>query len=110
MHTLVQPFKLSRRYIKTVNRDVISLGFPEQTLSKWMRGYVSENVCDGIVRFYTRIEFDEVAFQNWKEVVAVNVGDRYTPNTAMIEKAPVYSPLGNPKKLHIFAKFTALYV
>lgn len=90
VHTLVQPFKLSRRYIKTVNRDVISLGFPEQTLSKWMRGYVSENVCDGIVRFYTRIEFDEVAFQNWKEVVAVNVGDHYTPNTAMIEKAPVY--------------------
>lgn len=90
VHTLIQPFKLSRRYIKNVNRDVISLGFPEQTLPKWMHGYVFENVAEGIIRFYTRTQFDEVSFQNWKEVATVNAGDRFTPNTAMIEKAPVY--------------------
>lgn len=28
-HTLIHEFKLSKRYIKTVNMDVISLGFPE---------------------------------------------------------------------------------
>lgn len=28
-HTLIHEFKLSRRYVKTVNMDVISLGFPE---------------------------------------------------------------------------------
>ena len=27
-HTLIHEFKLSKRYIKTVNMDVISLGFP----------------------------------------------------------------------------------
>jgi hypothetical protein len=90
VHTLIQPFKLSSRYIKNVNRDVISLGFPEQTLPKWMRGYAYNNVSDGIVRFFTRKEFDEVSFQNWKEVVSVNVAARYTPHTAMIENAPVY--------------------
>ena len=33
-HTLIHEFKLSKRYIKTVNMDVISLGFPEQTVPK----------------------------------------------------------------------------
>jgi hypothetical protein len=31
-HTLIHEFKLSKRYIKTVNMDVISLGFPEQAI------------------------------------------------------------------------------
>ena len=35
-HTLIHEFKLSKRYIKTVNMDVISLGFPEQTIPKWL--------------------------------------------------------------------------
>lgn len=41
-HTLIHAFKLSKRYIKTVNMDVISLGFPEQTIPKWLNGYVYE--------------------------------------------------------------------
>ena len=32
-HTLIHEFKLSKRYIKTVNMDVISLGFPELHLA-----------------------------------------------------------------------------
>lgn len=41
-HTLIHGFKLSKRYIKIVNMDVISLGFPEQTIPKWLNGYVYE--------------------------------------------------------------------
>ena len=37
-----------------------------------------------------RKAFDEVEFHNWKEVVSVNVGDRFTPHTAVIEKSPLY--------------------
>lgn len=37
-----------------------------------------------------RKTFDEVEFHDWKEVVSVNVGDRFTPHTAVIEKSPVY--------------------
>ena len=32
-HTLIHEFKLSKRYIKTVNMDVISLGFPKSLAS-----------------------------------------------------------------------------
>lgn len=89
-HTLIHEFKVSRRYIKSVNADVYSVGFPEMTVPKWLNAYVYETVQDGLIRCYTRSSFDEVAFQNWKECVSVNVGDRFTPHTAIIEKAPVY--------------------
>ncbi len=89
-HTLIHPFKLSCRYIKAVNSDVFSLGFPEATVPKWLNGFVYEYVQDGLIRCRTRREFDEVEFQNWKEVSSVNASDRYTPHTAVIEKAPVY--------------------
>ena len=89
-HTIIHEFKLSRRYVKTVNMDVISLGFPEQTVPKWLNGYVYEYVQDGLICCRTRKQFDEVEFHNWKEAVSVNAGDRFTPNTAVIEKTPVY--------------------
>ena len=70
--------------------DVISLGFPEQTVPKWLNGYVYEWVQDGLLRCHMRKAFNEVEFHNWKEVVSVNVGDRFTPHTALIEKSPIY--------------------
>lgn len=90
VHTLIRDFKLSKRYIKTINMDVISLGFPEQTVPKWLNGYVYEYVQDGLICCRMRKKFDEVEFHNWKEVVSVNAGDRFTPHTAVIEKSPVY--------------------
>ena len=70
--------------------DVISLGFPEQTIPKWLNGYVYEWVHDGLLRCHMRKAFDEVEFHNWKEVASVNVGDRFTHHTARIEKSPIY--------------------
>jgi hypothetical protein len=70
--------------------DVISLGFPEQTVPKWLNGYVYEWVQEGLIRCKMRKKFDEVEFHNWKEVVSVNVRGRFTPHTAVIEKSPVY--------------------
>ena len=58
--------------------DVISLGFPEQTIPKWLNGYVYEWVQDGLLSCHMRQAFDEVEFHNWKEVVSV------------IEKSPLY--------------------
>lgn len=47
----------------------ISLGFPEQTIPKWLNGYVYECVQDGLLRCHMRKAFNEVEFHNWKEVV-----------------------------------------
>ncbi len=89
-YVLVHPFKVSCRYVKSVNEDVFSLGFPEATLPKWLNGYVCEQVQPGLFSCRTRKAFDEVEYQNWKEAVSVNVSNRYTPHTSMIEKTPVY--------------------
>ena len=90
VHMYIHEFKLSKRYVKTVNMDVVSLGFPEQTVPKWLNGYVYEYVADGLIRCQMRERYDEVRFHNWKDCVTVNAADRYTPNTSVIEKAPVY--------------------
>ena len=64
-HTLIHEFKLSKRYIKTVNMDVISLGFPEQTVPKWLNGYVYEWVQDGLLRCYMRKAFHTARSAMW---------------------------------------------
>ncbi|MDY5356674.1 MAG: hypothetical protein SPG52_01860 [Candidatus Cryptobacteroides sp.] len=47
-----------------MNMDVISLGFPEQTIPKWLNGYVYEWVQEGQLRCHMRKKFDEVEFHN----------------------------------------------
>lgn len=51
-HTLIHKFKQSKRYIKTVNMDVISFGFSKQTVPKWLNGYAYEWVQDGLIWWF----------------------------------------------------------
>lgn len=90
--TYVHPFKLSRRFIKSVNRHVISLGFPELSLKKWLWAYPVNQVTDKLLVCETGHKVEEVAYQNWAEMasVAANPGDRYTPHTSLIEKTPLW--------------------
>ena len=37
-----------------------------------------------------RRPFDELEFEHWRDLVELNVSDRFTPNTSVIENAPVY--------------------
>ncbi len=90
VHMYIHEFKLSKRYIKTVNQDVISLGFPEQTVAKWLHGHRYVYISENLVECEIGRTYDEVKFHHWKESVLVNAADRYTPHTHVIEKAPVY--------------------
>jgi len=36
MHLHIHEFKLSKRYIKSVNENVYSLGFPQSSVPKWL--------------------------------------------------------------------------
>ncbi len=90
VHLYIKEFKLSKRYIKTVNQDVISLGFPETSAPKWLNGHRYVYLSENLVECEIGRTFDEVQYHNWKESVLVNAGDRYTQHTHVIEKAPVY--------------------
>ena len=93
-HTYIQDFKLSRRYIKTVNRNVVSLGFPYATRGKWLHAFPLESVLmDGKCYVYDMGRtVDEVEYDHWLEMVAATaaVSQTYTSQTTLIQKQPVY--------------------
>lgn len=91
IHNYVYPFKLSLKYVKTVHQDVISLGFPEKTLEKWLHGYTFTRSEDGMhLCCQSKHEVGEEEFDIWKATARVNDYTRFTPQTAAIEKTPLY--------------------
>ena len=88
----VHEFKLSRRFIKTVNRHVVSLGFPESALKKWMWAFPVHELAEKQLVCELEKTVDEVDYQQWLELASViaNPGDRYTVHTSVIEKSPVW--------------------
>ena len=91
-HRYIHPFKLSRRFVKTVNRYVVSLGFPEQSLKKWLYAYPVNEESDKVLVVPFDRSVDEVDYNHWLEIASViaNPGDRYTRQTSLIENTPVY--------------------
>ncbi len=91
-HRHIHEFKLSRRFIKTVNRPVISLGFPELSLNKWFYSFKVDRISDKVLCVDIEKTVDEVEYQDWTELARVqaNSGDRFTVHTSIIEGQPVY--------------------
>lgn len=105
-HTQVKAFKVSKRFVKSVNRDVVMLGFPISVTEKWLYGLNRVNLPSGLgadaggaglipegtdcVICEARRPFDELEFEHWRDLVELNASDRFTPNTSVIENAPVY--------------------
>ncbi len=91
-HRYIHEFKLSRRFIKTVNRPVISLGFPESSLKKWFYAYPVDTISEKLLCVDIEKSVDEVEYQNWTEIARIeaNPGDRFTVHTGIIEGQPVY--------------------
>lgn len=91
-HRNIQAFKLSYRYIKTVNRNVVSLGFPEAVRGKWLHDFPVHEVNDKMLVCESPFRFDETEYYAWLELARVeaNPGDRYTVHTSVIEDQPVF--------------------
>ena len=91
-HTRIKDFKLSYRFIKVVNRQVISLGFPMDSLARWSYNYPLTQLQDKLFCLEINETIDEVEYQNWTELarVCANPQDRYTVQTSIIEKQPVF--------------------
>ena len=91
-HTHVKDFKLSCRFIKTVNRFVVSLGFPANSLEKWLGRYPIRQVNEKLQVCDFGHKVDEVEYHNWFELARslANPADKYTRQTSLIEKQPVY--------------------
>ena len=91
-HRNIQAFKLSYRYVKTVNRNVVSLGFPEAVKNKWLHGFPVHEADEKMLVCDSPFRFDETEYYAWLELARVqaNPGDRYTVHTSVIEDQPVF--------------------
>lgn len=91
-HRYIHEFKLSRRFIKTVNRPVISLGFPEASLRKWFYAFPINTISEKLLCVDLEKSIDEVEYQNWTELARIeaNPGDRFTVHTGVIEGQPIF--------------------
>ena len=81
---------MSSSFLRGISKPLIWMSSLLDFQNRLCPNYVYEYVQDGLIRCFSRKKYDEVEFHNWKEVAKVNVGDRFTPNTSVIEKAPVY--------------------
>lgn len=86
----IHPFKPSKRYIKIVDRMVISVGFPSFTLGKWFKDYICEELPNGVIACYFDETIDVDSFITWKESIPTNAERCYTQHTAGIEKLPLF--------------------
>ena len=91
-HTYVKDFRLKRKFVKTVNRWVVSLGFPESSSKKWLFPYPVEQLDSETLVCLVGKRVEEVAYDNWLEaaMVETELADQYTVHTSMIERQPVY--------------------
>lgn len=67
----LHPFKLHRKFIKSVNRYVIYLGIPEAALNKWLFSYPVREVSERLLVCDFEHRLDELSYQNWSECAAV---------------------------------------
>ena len=89
----IAKFKLTRRFVKTVNTHFIYLGFPENTKGKWLHDRKVVKLTDKL--FMVEVEggpIDEAAYLQFEEAARVETEtkDRYTVHTSVIEGQPVY--------------------
>ncbi|MBR1783355.1 MAG: hypothetical protein IJ753_07570 [Bacteroidales bacterium] len=91
-HRYVSPFKLSYRYVKVVNRNMISLRFPKASLRKWLHDWPCNQINERLFCCEIGKQVDEAEYENWRELASVDAKEdkRYTPHTSVIEHQPVY--------------------
>lgn len=65
----VKAYKLQKRFVKTVNSDVVSMGFPNGSLEDVLKGREFTKVNDKQVSFCVDTAFTSDEFEAWKAEV-----------------------------------------
>ncbi|MBO4645907.1 MAG: four helix bundle protein [Bacteroidales bacterium] len=95
-------FKPSKRFVKLVGEEVISVGFPSEQLAKYLAGAALE-AGGKRCRAFLPLSFDELAFKEWKSTtrikepkpktpVVLEIPDEWKPQTQVFheENLPVF--------------------
>jgi hypothetical protein len=79
--SLVKPYKARRLFVKTVDQDVIEIGFPKSVLPQLP--YTATDCGDGSMMIILDTLIDEQTFQLWRQRIVL---------AATTEQAPAHEP------------------
>lgn len=65
----VKAYKLQKRFIKTVNGEVVSMGFPNSSLQEVLKGWEFVRMNDKQLSFHTKTAFTAAEFEEWKSAL-----------------------------------------
>lgn len=89
----IQRFRLTRRFVKTVNAHMIYLGFPMDSAGKWLREYELKRLDEKLYLVEPGGDpIDDASYLQFEEAARLETQakDRYTVHTSVIEKQPVF--------------------
>lgn len=83
----VKAYKLLKRFVKTVNSNVVSMGFPDGSLEDVLKGRAFTRVNDKLVSFYVDTAFTADEFETWKTDLPVEAEISASSSAAVVPAA-----------------------
>lgn len=90
LHMYQHPFKVSRKFVKSMNMHFVSVGFPKDALKKWTYNMKVVQLEDKLFQCFPEKTLTEPEYNTWLDCTPISNPERFTANTYIIEKAPVY--------------------
>lgn len=90
----VRAYKLQKRFVKTVNREVVSLGFPDGSLGCVLKGREFTKANDKQVSFCVDTAFTSDEFESWKTGLPAEMPTTTAPDATCVvqQEHPVAEP------------------
>ncbi|WP_293672456.1 hypothetical protein [uncultured Parabacteroides sp.] len=82
----VKAYRLQKRFVKIVNGEVVSMGFPDGSLQEVLNGRELTRIDDKRISFYVETAFSAAEFEAWKAELPLDVPG-VTPATGVVPAA-----------------------
>lgn len=76
----VKAYKLQKRFVKIVNCEVVSMGFPDGSLHEVLKGREFLQIDDKRISFYVDMAFTAVEFEEWKSTLPAESENAFLPS------------------------------
>lgn len=88
----VSSMKLTMRFVKSINREIVKLGFPKNSAGKWLYGHQVFNMSENVLYFDTDWTVDDEEYMVFLDTARMQTkaADRLTPTVSVIAGQPVF--------------------
>lgn len=86
----IKGYRLLKKYVKTVRQEVVSMGFPDSSLTEILTGRNYERIHEKLIKVCTDTIFSPAEFSQWKQQIPlVEEGDTATSVSHAASLLPV---------------------